>query len=100
MDSITGEWPALLKMVAALVLVLGLMGGLALVLKQLGLSGHVANAGKKNRLKIVEAIPLDNRRRLALIQRDDIQHLVILGPNSETVVETNIAPDDNEKHDS
>jgi len=35
---------------------------------------------------------LDARRRAVLIQRDDKQHLVILGHSSETVVETNIKP--------
>lgn len=95
MDSVATELPSLLKMVAALMLVLGLMGGLALLMKQLGLSGRIGAVGGKARLKIVESIPLDNRRRLVLIQRDDEQHLVIFGPNGETVIETNIAPADN-----
>ena len=95
MDSVAGELPALLKMVLALIFVLGLMGLLALVLKKLGLSGHVQAPGTKARLKIVESIPLDQRRRLVLVQRDDTQHLVIVGPNSETVIETDIKPPDN-----
>lgn len=95
MDSVGGELPALLKMVAALVFVLGLMGILALVLKHLGLSGRVNTPGTKRRLKLVESMPLDARHRLALIQRDDVEHLVIFGPNGETVVETNITPPDN-----
>ncbi len=95
MDSVTGELPALFKMIAALVFVLGLMGGLTLILRKLGLSGHIGAASGKARLKVVESIPLDNRRRLALIQRDDAQHLVIFGPNGETVIETNINAPDN-----
>ena len=95
MDSVAGEFPALLKMVLALIFVLGLMGLLTLALKKLGLAGPVPVAGKKARLKLIEIIPLDQRRRLAIIQRDDKQHLVILGPNSETVVETNIPAPDN-----
>lgn len=95
MDSVAGEWGALLKMIAALILVLGLMGGLALVMKKLGLSGRITAPGSKSRLKVVESIPLDNRRRLALLQRDDVQHLVILGPNGETVIETNVPRTDN-----
>lgn len=95
MDSVAGEFPALLKMVLALIFVLGLMGLLTLALKKLGLAGPVPVAGKKARLKLIEIIPLDQRRRLAIIQRDDKQHLVILGANSETVVETNIPAPDN-----
>ena len=95
MDVVDGEFPALLKMILALVFVLGLMGLLAFALKKLGLAGPVPVAGKKARLKLIETMALDQRRRLAIIQRDDVQHLVILGPNSETVVETNIPPADN-----
>lgn len=89
----------LARMLAALVFVVALMGGLAIVMKKLGLSGHVQPQGKQKRLKMVEAIPLDGRRRLVLVQRDDVQHLVILGGSSETVVETGIAPKDNGDHD-
>ena len=95
MDSVAGEGMALVKMVASLILVLGLMGGLALLLKKLGLSGRIQAAGSKGRLKIIESIPVDARRRIALIQRDDTQHLVIFGPNGETVIETGIEPKDN-----
>ena len=90
------EWsalPDLVRVFAALAFIVALMGGLAWVMKKLGLS-DVANAPspKKKRLKIIEALPLDSRRRLVLVQRDEKQHLVILGPNSETVVEQNIDP--------
>ena len=95
MDSVATELPSLFKMIAALIFVLGLMGGLALIMKQLGLSGRIHAAGGKSRLKVIESIPLDSRRRMAIIQRDDVQHLVIFGPNGETVIETNIPPADN-----
>ncbi|MEM7650772.1 MAG: flagellar biosynthetic protein FliO [Pseudomonadota bacterium] len=100
MDSVAGEWPALVKMFAALFFVLGLMGGLSLILKKLGLSGPAVKAGQKSRLSLIESIPLDNRRRLAIIQRDDVQHLVILGPNGETVIETGLPPVNNDSDDS
>ena len=95
MDSVMGEWPALLKMLAALIFVLGLMGGLALILRKMGLSGHVRTPGQEPRLKVIESIPIDQRRRIAIIQRDDVQHLVIFGPNGETVIETGIPLPDN-----
>lgn len=100
MDAMDGGWYELLRMIAALLFVLGLMGGFALLLKKLGLSGNVdtATLKKDRRLKVVEALPLDSRRRLVLLQRDDVQHLVILGPNEETVIETEIAAPDNKPH--
>lgn len=87
--------PSLLKAFAALIFVLGLMGGLAMLMKRLGLSGAMPSQQGEKRLKIVETLTLDARRRLALIQRDDVQHLIILGNNDETVIETDIAPKDN-----
>ncbi len=89
------DLPSLLKLFAALVFVLGLMGGLALLLKKLGLSGVAPSSQGDKRLKMVEVLPIDARRRLAIIQRDDVQHLVIFGVNDETVIETNITPKDN-----
>ena len=88
-----------IKFFAALLFVVGLMGGLALILKRLGLQGKITTGGK-GRLKLVEVLPLDARRRAALIQRDDVQHLIILGASGETVVETNIesANNANEKN--
>ena len=82
-----------IKIFAALLFVLGLMGGLAYILRRFGTHGKQFAHGEK-RLKIIEVLPLDARRRLALIARDDKEHLVILGVNGETVIETGI-----EKHD-
>ncbi len=100
MDAIDGGGLDLLKMILALIFVLGLMGALTLALKKLGLSGHIGATGKKGRLKVIESIALDSKRRLAIIARDDVQHLVILGSNSETVVETDIPRVNNESYDS
>ncbi len=80
------------RTLAALVFVLALMGGLAFVLRKLGLSGPAVNIQGKRRLKVIESLPLDARRRLVLLQCDDEQHLVILGPSGETVVKNGITP--------
>ncbi len=92
--------PDFIRMLAALVFVLGLMGALALALKKMGLSGVIERhtPGAKKRLRIVEALPIDGRRRIVLLQRDDTQHLVILGASGETVIETGIKPRDNDDH--
>lgn len=79
-----------IKFVAALVFVLGLMGGLALLLKRLGLGAASMLPADKRRLKVLEILPLDARRKAVLLSRDGAEHLVILGPTSETVVEANI----------
>lgn len=87
-----------MKFAAALVFVLALMGGLALALRRFGLNRPMA-AGNRRRLKIVEVLPIDSRRRAVLLRRDGREHLVILGANGETVVETGIEAGQDERHD-
>lgn len=83
----------LVQLFMALALVVALMGGLAYVLKRLGLGSVAPNVAKaKKRLRIVESQPLDARRRLVILQCDNKQHLVILGANNETVIQTDIRP--------
>lgn len=81
------DWTDYLRFIFALLFVLALMGGLWLALRHFGLSGTPLPAGRR-RLKIVETLPLDARRRAIILQRDDRQHLVILGPSGETAIET------------
>lgn len=81
------DLPQILRIIAAFAFVMALMGGFLIVLKKLNLAqGNPA----KRRLKIVEVLYLDSKRKLAIIQRDEKQHLVILGPSSETVIERGI----------
>ena len=88
MDLINGT--QFLRMIAALVFVLGLMGGLHLILRRFAHGQSALIPPQKRRLKIVESITLDPRRRAILLRRDNREHLVILGPSGETVVETGI----------
>jgi flagellar protein FliO/FliZ len=83
-----------IKFLAALILVLGLMGGLALILKKFNVGGAGIVPADKRRLKVIEALSLDPRRKAVLLSRDGVEHLVILGPTGETVVETNIKKTD------
>lgn len=79
-----------LKFVFSLLFVLGLMGGLALILKRLGIGGASMLPADKRRLKILEILQIDARRKAVLLSRDGIEHLVIVGGNGETVIETHI----------
>lgn len=71
----------------ALILVLGLIALLAWVLRRFGMGMKLT---KGRRLGIVEIQSLGPRHRLILLRRDQVEHLVIVGPHSETVVETGI----------
>ena len=94
------EFSEYFRFLLALVFVLGLIGVLALVARRVGL-GYPANLSGKTaakRIQIVETSPVDGRRRLVLIRRDDVEHLLILGQNSETVIETNINQPESSKN--
>ncbi len=93
------QWHDYLKFIAAFVFVLALMGGLSMLLKRLGYGTPGVVASSKRRLKIIEILPLDARRKAVLLRRDDTEHLVIFGPTGETVVEANILPSRNDEHD-
>ena len=79
-----------LKFFFALLFVLSLMGGLAFLLKKFGYGQGGTFQNGKRRLKILETLPLSPKQKAVLIQRDDQEHLVILGHSGDTVVETNI----------
>ena len=81
-----------LQFVLALLFVLALIGAAALAARRLGL-GHAMRISTQRRLAVVEALSLDGKRRLVLLRRDDVEHLVILGPTSETVLERGVPPE-------
>lgn len=89
-------WGGYLQFVFALIFVLGLIALLALLARRMGLGYRVPSRGRRaRRLSVVEVIPLDARRRLALVRRDRVEHLVLLGANSELLIEAGIpAPAD------
>lgn len=85
------ELPQFLRLIIALVVVLSLMGGLAFLLKKLGLAEKPPSSrNNKRRLRLVESLPLDARRRLVLLECDDTQHLVVLSATSETLIKSDI----------
>ena len=81
------------KFVLALIFVLGLIGLLATLARRLGFGLPQAQPrrGQDRRLALIEVLALDAKRRLVLVRRDNVEHLVILGHEGETVVETGIA---------
>lgn len=64
-----------------------LMGALALGLKYLASKGMNFSGHTKNRrLHIVESLALDMRRRLVIVRCDNKEHLLLLGPQCDSVV--------------
>ena len=80
------------RFAVALILVLGLIGLLALIAKRFGMVPRVTigrTRGDK-RVNIVDVTNIDGKRRLILVRRDDTEHLILLGVNGETVIESAI----------
>lgn len=88
--------PQIAQFAAALILVLALIILIAWALKKFfggGASGRASQQGvrrRDRRLGIVEALPVGQRHRLLLLRRDDVEHLVLIGGNTEVVVESSI----------
>lgn len=84
------DWLLYIKFLSGFVFVIALMLLLSWALKKTGLSSAVLQRAGKRRLKIVEFLPIDHKHRLVLVRRDDREHLLVLGPDSEAVIETGI----------
>lgn len=82
-----------LRFVLAFVLVIGLilLGG-GLLRRFAGrFTGLVPARKGQRRLKIVETLTLDPRRRLVLVRRDGVEHLLMIGGTTDIVVERGTA---------
>jgi flagellar protein FliO/FliZ len=53
-------------------------------------SAHGFLRPRDRRLGVVETAPVDARRKLVLVRRDDVEHLIIIGGPVDMVVETGI----------
>ncbi|MDE2182301.1 MAG: flagellar biosynthetic protein FliO [Alphaproteobacteria bacterium] len=79
------------RYLGALLLVLGLIGAAGLAARRFGLPG-LAKPAAQRRLKIVETLMLSPRQKLAIIRRDDVEHLVMFGADGAAVIERAITP--------
>ncbi len=88
----------LLRFSVALVAVLALILAIGWLLRWLAGKGALpgallpAGSGRSQRLAVVEIRPLDVRRRLVLIRRDGVEHLLLLGATQDLVIESGIVP--------
>lgn len=74
--------------VLALIFVLALLGLFYLVMRRLGIGGALPRARGERRLRLLEVLPVDAKRRLVLLRRDGREHLVLLGPESDLLIES------------
>lgn len=78
-------WTVLALLVLVLLLVI------IRLIKGMNLGTFVAGGrNRKTRLAVMDATAVDSQRRLILVRRDDIEHLILIGGPTDVVVEQNI----------
>ena len=88
------EFIDLLRYFGALLLVLAMVGGAGLLARRFGVPG-IAKASAEKRLAIVETLMVGPRQRLFIVRRDNVEHLVLSGPDGATVIENGIKAQNN-----
>ena len=83
------EFIDLFRYFGALLLVLAMVGGAGLLARRFGVPG-VTRASAEKRLAIVETLMVGPRQRLFIVRRDNVEHLVLSGPDGATVIENGI----------
>ena len=91
-DLFGSEMPLAARFFIAFLVVLALIGVTAWVVRRFGANrlGGGSARGRQPRLAVIDAATVDGRRRLVLIRRDNIEHLLMIGGPTDVVVEQNI----------
>jgi len=92
MSEFLGIENSAVKFVIAFVLVMALIGLTAWLIRQFS-SARPNSAGGRSRqprLAVLDSAVVDARRRLVLIRRDNVEHLLMIGGPTDVVVEANV----------
>src|SRR5215470_995797 len=92
LDTLFGEGQTGLKVFLFVIVVLALLALAFWLVRRFagGRLGGGATRGRQPRLAVIDQATVDSRRRLVLIRRDNVEHLLIIGGPSDVVVEPNI----------
>lgn len=87
-----GDWGALLvQFVITAVVVLGLVAVVYWLVRRYSAAGlGRIGRGRVPRLAIIDAMSVDGRRKLVLVRRDNVEHLLLIGGPSDVVVEQTV----------
>jgi len=86
------EMPLAIRFFLAFLIVLGLIGLTAWAVRRFGAArlGGASMRGRQPRLSVIEQANVDGRRRLILVRRDNVEHLVMTGGPTDVVIESSI----------
>lgn len=81
-----------IRVAIAVIVIAALLGLTVLVMRRLATRGvggdRRGRAGP--RLSVLDSVSVDPRRRLVLVRRDEVEHLLLIGGNTDLVIEQNI----------
>ena len=87
------ELPTSVNFVIAFVVVLALIGAATWLVRRFGaprLDAGAEDRDRQPRLAVIDFAAVDGRRKLVIIRRDNVEHLLMVGGPTDVVVETNI----------
>lgn len=88
------EMDVYLRFLLALIFTLSLIGLLWWLVRRYGSSRLITQFRAGSRLSVQEVRQLDARHRLVLVRRDSVEHLILLGTQSDLLIESGIAVPD------
>ena len=91
LDTLFGQMPLALKFFMVFLVILAVIAAIAWALRRFG-SGRLGTTtrGRQPRLAVIDYATVDSRRRLILVRRDNVEHLLMIGGPGDVVVEPNI----------
>jgi flagellar protein FliO/FliZ len=92
METLFGDLPIAARFFIAFLIVLALIVLTFWAIRRFGGIGLGTSAarGRQPRLGVIDAAVVDGRRRLVLVRRDNVEHLLMIGGPSDVVIEQNI----------
>lgn len=94
LNSVFGtEMPVMVKMLIAFAATFGILAVIWLIFRAFGPSSRVRGVGARSRqprLGVLDAHAVDARRKLVLIRRDNVEHLIMIGGPNDVVIESTI----------
>ena len=82
------EWMDYMRVLMALLFVVGLIYFAGLMARRTGFDKRLTGNKGPARLKLVETLYLDPRRRLVIVQCDDREHVLLLAASGDLLVES------------
>ena len=87
MEFLFGEGQFGLRILAAALLVLASIGVIVWLVHVFRSERTRAASARQPRLAVIDAATVDGRRRVVLIRRDNVEHLLMIGGRADIVVE-------------